>query len=322
MVVSVAMTQPPLLPAVDSIAAWSALEVPERVYAAALAEVAARHGFDVAGAARSPRGTSAVFLTSTHAVKLVPPPWLAELPRETLALERVHGRLPVRTPAVHASGTLDGWGYLVTERLPGVALRELLAVLDDDARVAVAQQVGEALAALHEVPCADLPLLTPDWSAFAEERAEACGPFQRGRRLAPAAADALPDLLARGRPWVPDGRRALLHADLHHEHVLLEERGGAWRVTGLIDFGDVVVGHPEYDLITPAFFVAGANPQRLRALFAGAGFVCDLAASRRLMAWSAMHRFNALARFLPDDHGADAFETLRRAYWPVAGDDL
>jgi hypothetical protein len=47
------------------------------------------------------------------------------------------------------------------------------------------------------------------------------------------------------------------------------------------------------------------------------GFRCDERASRRLMAWSVMHRFNALSRYLPAPYGADALEHLRARYWPV-----
>lgn len=307
----------PLLPPVADAPAWDALRVPDAVYAAAVAAVGARHGFDVSHSARSPRGTSPVFLTDDRAVKLIPPPWAHELAREVAALERVHNRLPARTPAVLATGALDDWRYLVTERLPGVSLREVAQTLSPAARVAVAAQTGEVLAALHAVPCDGLAALTPDWNSFADERAAACVAFQRQYRLAEAAVAEIPAMLARAAPWVPDDRRALLHADLHHEHVLLTPRGDTWNVTGVIDFGDVVVGHPEYDLVTPVFFVARDDRDALRALFAGAGFRCDEAASRRMMAWSTMHRYNALARFLPADHGADALEALRARYWPV-----
>ena len=88
----------------------------------------------------------------------------------------------------------------------------------------------------------------------------------------------------------------------------------------ILDFGDAVIGHPEYDLITPAFFVAGPNKTALRAMFAGAGFHCDEQASRRLAAWSALHRYNRykpLARFFAADHGAHALEHMLQPYWPI-----
>ena len=39
--------------------------------------------------------------------------------------------------------------------------------------------------------------------------------------------------------------------------------------------------------------------------------------SRVVMAWSVMHRFNALSRYLPAPRGADALERIRARYWPV-----
>lgn len=307
------------LPHVADPDAPGALKLADAAFAPALAELARRHGLDLAGAARSPTGSSPVFLTASLAVKLVPPKWAPELAREVVATARVHGRLPVRTPAVVADGALEGWRYLVTERLPGTSARDLLPTLTDRERVDLGRAVGETIAALHRVFCDDLPELAADWDAFARERAAACGAFQRRHGFEDEALAALPALLEDGAPLVPDGRRALLHADLHHEHVLLERRAGAWALSGVIDFGDAVVGHPEYELVTPVFLVVGPHPEALGALFDAAGFACDERASRRLMAWSAMHRFNALSRYLPAPRGPDALETLRRRYWPVGG---
>lgn len=305
------------LPAVETPDVWDALITRTELFTPALAVIAARHAIDLSDALRSPRGTSPVFLARLHAVKLIPPPWVAELASEVAALERVHGRLPVRTPGVIATGALDDWRYLVTERLPGVSLREALADVSPRALVSIARSAGETLAALHRVSCEGLDAMTPDWDAFARERAEVCVAFQRKYKLGEDALAAIPGVLERAAPLVPDGRRALLHADLHNEHVLLEARGGAWELTGMLDFGDTVVGHPEYDLITPAFFVARGQPEAQRALFEAAGFRCDETASRRLMAWSVMHRYNALARFLDGPHDAASLESLRQRYWPV-----
>ena len=305
------------LPAVEAPEAWDSLHARSELFTPALAVIAARHALDLSNIVRSARGTSPVFLARLYAVKLIPPPWVAELAFEVAALERAHGKLPVRTPAVVATGVIDDWRYLVTETIPGVSLREVLTQVSPRALVSIAERAGETLAALHRVSCDGLAALTPDWDAFARERAEVCVAFQRKHKLGEDALAAIPAILDQGTPWVPDGRRGLLHADLHHEHVLLEARGDEWELTGVLDFGDTVVGHPEYDLITPAFFVARGQPGASRALFEAAGFRCDERASRRLMAWSVMHRYNALARFLDGAHDAAALESLRLRYWPV-----
>lgn len=306
-----------LLPAVPDAEAWDRTIVEQQAYEHALQIVAARHRLATTTVTRSPRGTSAIFLSESYAVKFIPPPWKHEHAIEQAALQRVDRKLPVRTPALLGAGAIDDWTYLVTERIEGESLRDLLPILTPDDRVAIAAQAGEALSALHEVSIEDMPLLTVDWSSFARERVAACENFQRRHHLAEPAVAQLAGLIEAGSPLIPDSRRALLHADLHHEHLYLKQCNGRWTLVGILDFGDAVIGHPEYDLITPAFFVAGPNKTALRAMFAGAGFHCDEQASRRLAAWSALHRYNALARFFAADHGAQALEYMRETYWPT-----
>lgn len=307
----------PLLPLIADPDAPGAMRLDDARFAPALAVIARRHALDLSGAARCRYGSSPVFLTERLAVKLVPPQWAPELERESVALARIEGRLPVETPAVVAVGGLEGWRYLVTRRLGGVSLRDLRDTLSPRERVALAGDVGASLAALHRLPCDDLPTLTVDWPRFAEARVAACMDFQRRHGLGEAAVEAIPAVLAGGAPLVPDARRALLHADLHHEHVMLTQRDGTWTLSGLLDLGDAVVGHPDYELVTPAFFVVDASTGARAAFFDAVGFRCDERASRRLMAWSVLHRFNALSRYLTAPHDAQVFESLRARYWPV-----
>ncbi len=293
------------------------MRLDDALFAPALAVIAQRHALDLSGAARCRYGSSPVFLTERLAIKLVPPQWAPELERESVALTLIEGRLPVETPAVVALGGLEGWRYLVTRRVSGVSLRDLRDQLSPRERVTLAGDVGASLAALHRLPCDDLPTLTVDWPRFAEARVAACVDFQRRHGLGDAAVEAIPAVLAAGAPLVPDARRALLHADLHHEHVMLTQRDGAWTLSGLLDLGDAVVGHPDYELVTPAFFVVDASTEARAAFFDALGFRCDERASRRMLAWSVLHRFNALARFITAPHDERVFEQLRALHWPV-----
>ncbi len=311
------MSAPPLLPTIEDPDAPGAMRLGDDTFAPAIRAISKRHLLDLSGAVRARTGSSPVFLTERLALKLVPPKWAPELDREFDALAHIEGKLTVRTPEVVALGGMEGWRYLVTRRLAGLSLRELGDTLSQRERVSLAEDVGAALSALHRLPSEHLWTLTTDWQRFTEERAAACVDFQRRHGLGDAAIGAIPAVLAEGAPLVPDARRALMHADLHHEHVMLEQRDGAWRLSGLLDLGDAVVGHPDYELITPAFFVVGASREARAAFFDAMGFRCDERASRRLMAWSVMHRFNALARFVTAPHDEGVFEVLRERYWPV-----
>jgi hygromycin-B 7''-O-kinase len=284
----------------------------------ALSVLAERHGLDLRDAAPASTGSAPVFLTDRWVIKLVPPQWQGEFDAELLATERVYGRLSVRTAGIQARGTIDAWGYAVFERLDGVSLRDARGSLSDGDRLRIAAQIGEALGSLHAVPTDGLAPLRIDWSAFALERTRLAGAFQARHGLSGPAVDGLPALFEQARPLVVDDRRALLHADLHHEHILLVQRDNRWNVHAIIDFGDAVVGHPEYELITPVFLAVGPHHDALLAFFSALGFRCDEQSATRLTAWSAMHRFNALSRFLPTLHGADALSLIRDLYWPRA----
>ncbi len=312
----------PLLPdsvSIDTRADLAALADP---LSRALGVIADRHALSLDNATPASTGSAPVFLTERWAIKLVPPQWQRELEAELIATERVHGKLTARTASVRARGAIDAWSYAVFERLDGTSLRDARDALSDSDRQSIAAQLGEALRSLHAVSTDGLDLLHVDWDAFAIERVRLAPTFQAKHGLSRPALDSLAPLFERARPLVVDDRRALLHADLHHEHILLAQQNGRWKLHALLDFGDAVVGHPEYELVTPVFLAVGPHRDALLALFSAMGFRCDERSAARLTAWSAMHKFNALSRFLPRDHGADALSILRETYWPRTVDHV
>ena len=64
-------------------------------------------------------------------------------------------------------------------------------------------------------------------------------------------------------------------------------------MSGLIDFGDVLTGWREYDLLGPSAFMTAGMPRRVQRLLRGFGYSnADLtpALTRRLMALMLLHR--------------------------------
>src|SRR5262245_38608790 len=85
----------------------------------ALEIIRERHGLPGGAWERFSLGRNIVFARGPVVVKLSPPFWTHEIPREADALRTIHGRLPVATPELIATGELGGWRYLVQSRLPG-----------------------------------------------------------------------------------------------------------------------------------------------------------------------------------------------------------
>jgi hygromycin-B 7''-O-kinase len=103
----------------------------------------------------------------------------------------------------------------------------------------------------------------------------------------------------------------------------LSREGEDWRLSGLIDFGDVLTGWGEYDLLGPSAFMTAGMPRRVRSLFGGFGYSPEdvtPAMRRRLMALLLLHRFSDPIRDICiegwQDKAGDLAE-LAELLWPV-----
>ena len=178
---------------------------------------------------------------------------------------------PVPEPVFRGRPTDEyPWPFFGSALLPGQETCD--AVLDDDARLAVALQMAGFLRTLHAVEL-DEPLPV-DANARADMTTRV-----------PLARDQLAELEAHGVWRAPEavGRmletaerlqpaelRAVVHGDLHFRHVLVEGDS----VTGVIDWGDLCRSDPAIDLpllwgFVPVEGRAGVS-RRLRAGRGGA----------------------------------------------------
>jgi hygromycin-B 7''-O-kinase len=297
-----------VLPPTDDVAALRALLREDAPWRPAMAVIAERHG--IAGAqVRAATGSSVVFMAGDDLViKLYAPMWRAQLDAEGDVLPRVRGRIGVATPELIASGELEGWPYLVMRRLGGAALGTVWPEVPASEQVAIVEQLGAALAALVTVDTGGVRVLGPAWSALAAQR----------RAAASAEAEAflatLPDLAVEPT--------ALVHADAHHEHVLLDRVDGRWAMTGLFDFADIRIAPREYDLVTPGAFIVRGRRDLARGLLRGAGYrddQLDEGLARRLFGFELLHLWADVARdaAMIGAPAGRSMDELARAFWPL-----
>src|SRR5262245_57488933 len=151
-------------------------------------------------------------------------------------LAHVHGKLSAQTPGIVAEGDLEGWGYVVMTRLEGRQANTTLKSAGAPEGRAILRAIGALLAEIHALPAP--PTLDADWASFVTREAATCVKRHAAGGAAPAWLEAIPARIA-GLPS-PE-RVAPLHADVHGDHVLLDDE---LHVTGLLDFGDAMVGDP------------------------------------------------------------------------------
>jgi aminoglycoside 2''-phosphotransferase len=183
-------------------------------------------------------------------------PW-EELEREAAFLARTAGALPLAVPhyvRLSPDSRAAEHGYAIYAYLRGEALD--VNALSGHARGAAAAAIAGFLRALHGLrPTAELGARLPrdDPKAVAEEYFAKANRHIIPELTAPergVLAERLESQMAESTRRSPS--EAVLHADLSADHILVREG----EVTGVIDFGDVSWGDPDYDF-TYLFVDAG-----------------------------------------------------------------
>ena len=310
-------------PAADDEAAWDSLLADDAALAPGVATLCARHGLSALPVVRYDSGSMPVYaIGAGHVLKLFPPQEGSYASIEARTLNAVKGTLPIPTPRLLAHDRLDGWHCLLMTQLRGHRLVDVWPDLSLAQRDRMADELGVAVAALHDVDTAPLADFTPRWEEFLCAQSEGAVERQRRRRLDPYWLERLPDFLQR---WMPptDARRSLLHTELMREHLLAEAHGGGWRLSGLFDFEPAMVGAPEYDFASFGLFVACGDGRFLRRALRAYGYrddELDAELQCRLMAYAMLHRYSNLRWYLerlPAD-GAASFEALAARWWALS----
>jgi hygromycin-B 7''-O-kinase len=138
--------------------------------------------------------------------------------------------------------------------------------------------------------------------------------------LPPYLAAQVPELLAENLPSVTEEfRPCLLSADLHAWHILIEERGGAWSVTGQIDLGDAEVGPVEYEWVPVCHKAFHGNETLMRAFFTAYGWPLPVPpdVKRRLKLYTLLHRFPPLRSPAREVMEGPSLEAILEAQWPI-----
>ena len=313
------------LPTFSAIAAYHAWRAePSRWLPAAL---------DIARAHKLPHGDPHPFRTGTNLVvaldeklilKIFPPLLRAQFISERASLSQLGGRLGIAVPDIVTEGERDGWPYLVITRLPGVLGSEAWPGMPERDRERVLGQIGETIAEVQRAPLGDLASIEPRWNNFIRGQIEGCRARHTRLGLPRKFLDGLDAFLAAATPLIPmNAPPVILVGEYIPENFLLGQDAGGWRLSGLFDFGDVLTGWGEYDLLGPSAFMTAGIAPRVRSLFAGFGtspaeFGPEL--KRRLMALMLLHRASDLVGHLRidrwQDKAGDLFE-LAELLWPV-----
>jgi len=289
-------------------------------------DIARSHGLTCAAPHVFSTGTNLVLaLDEKFILKIFPPFLRGQFASERSTLAQLRGRLRVAIPETIVEGERDGWPYLVITRLSGVLGAAAWPSLPEGDKERVLAEIGETIAEVQRVPAGPLAQIEPSWDAFMRGQIEGCRARHERLGLPQKFLDGLDELLrdAAAMLIALDGPPVILTGEYIPENFLLSRDGEGWRLAGLIDFGDVMTGRGEYDLLGPSAFMTAGVPRRVRSLFGGFGYsASDItpALKRRLMALMLLHRFGDPTRQICiegwQQKAADLHE-LQDLLWPA-----
>ncbi len=287
---------------------------------------------EIARSADIPGNVLSSFATGTNLVvdldgrsvlKLFPPIYKPQFDSERATLRRLAGRLAVPIPAILAEGERNGWSWLALTRLDGVAGSDAWPTLPEPEKERVLEEVGRAIAEVQAVPPGVLSAIEPTWPEFVARQVAACVERHRRQGLAARFLPDLGQLVSEVPAVVPlDAPPVILTGEWIPENLLLSEAGGRWRLAAVIDFGDVMTGWREYDLLGPSTFMCSGRPGRLKRLFDGYGLApgaCGPTMRRRLLTLMMLHRASDLRNIRIVDWQAriGRLSDLEDVIWPA-----
>ena len=288
-------------------------------------DIARVHGLAASAPLVFATGTNLVVALDDHLIlKIFPPMLRRQFVSERGALSLLAGRLSIPIPEIVCEGERDQWPYLVITRLPGILGAEAWPALPEAQKESVLRQIGTTIAEVQRVPSGGLLQIEPGWGAFMRGQIEGCRARHQRLGLPQKFLDGLDDLLRDAAELIPlEAPPVILTGEWIPENFLLGCRGGEWQLAGLIDFGDVMTGWGEYDLLGPSAFMSAGRPGRVRNLFEGFGHTLaeiDFTVKRRLMALMLLHRASDLKAHVCIkgwQQKADDLYQLQELIWPT-----
>lgn len=310
---------PRLLPVFTNGDAYDQAHHTEQSYRPAIEEIGHRHALaQPSHLYKYATGSCVVFAYGDlYAIKLYPPLGDHHFKVEVSFYSYLEGKLKLQTPAVIATGTLEGWDYLIMTQLRNPLVDDAWPQMDHRDRLALLFELGEHIAELHSIPAEPLLHTCPDWQAFLHRQRETATARQQGagtphhwtRQVAP--------FLQKWQPQLPaHPARALLHTEICGNCLTTVRQEGRWHLTGLLDCADSFIGAAEYDFASVLLLLCKSDRALRKAFYSGYGLSKkDLNGElyQRIMVYTLLHRYSNLRWYTelqPPDERTKSLEQL------------
>lgn len=306
------------LPNISTEEQIKALDRRNSVFEDATRMILAKNGITVDTIVAPTTGSCPVTIANDRIVtKFFAPIYFEETAKERDALLTL-SRLPGCAPRLIDDGELDGWGYVVMEKLRGKSLAEWWPELTEQERSESSREIGYRLRALHELTQSRSSSDRRTWDMFLSKQANGAAERQRRLGLREKLTDQIEPFLSSVALPVPESL-SLLHTEVMREHLFFDRNGDHLAFAGFIDFEPSMVGAPEYEFASFGLFVSSGSRTVFRSVCEGYGVLepADESFQRRIMAYTLLHRYANLPWYLEFMPNGESFDELASLWWGV-----
>ena len=286
------------LPIVNSFEEYEELKLQNNIFESAAKEIIAYHHLPDEPLLLL-EGTNIVFsYGNDRIIKIYPPFHQEQFTHEVLVMKHLKKKLSVKTPEIEYEGTISGWPYIITNRLDGVLLEGLWEKLDDKNKTIIIRELGALIREVHSLPVEGLETIDCHWTQFISQQISQCVMQHQTTQLPEALIKQIPDYLDVAKDFLPTIQKpVLLTGEYTPMNFLVKQEDDIWHINGLIDFGDCMLGLPEYDLLGPGAFLIQGNKKLLREFLLAYGYTPEKITpglSRQLTTLMLLHRYSNL----------------------------
>jgi len=184
--------------------------------------------------------------------------------------------------------------------------------------------VGAFTRELHQLALPADNKMKVNWAEYIEQLREDCLPRHKRKGVSE-------DLVAQIEPYLAgkelvfdDGVDLFIHMDLHPWNLMVEQKDGLYRLSGVLDFGDAIVGRSRLlELLTPLLFMCQGNAELVQALLESYALfeVGDKEMVREQLMAIALLRpacdFNFVLSQVPQTGERDTWQQISRQLFPL-----
>lgn len=246
-----------------------------------------------------PEGTNIVFqLGKNKVIKIFPPLHLDQFKSDLLVLKHLQGNLSIQTPSIEYHGDVCGWPYIIMTKVEGALLEDIWNKLSQNNKIVIISELGSLIREVHALPTEGLEEIDCDWNQFITKQINHCTEQHRSKGLSQKLIGQIPayiepikeSLMIHSKP-------VLLTGEYTPMNFLVNKFDGLWHISGLIDFGDCMLGLPKYDLLGPGAFLIQGDKELLKVFLTSYGYTSDQLnenLSHQLTALMLLHKYSNL----------------------------